>query len=109
MTCASSLEPRRECFKKVSDPRPVKEEAGIENDDQRDAGPRDDRKIDIIPGLFCWAVFIELAKVMGDYTDGDSDNCAGHVEDIGLLRENHSRQSHPGAPEIVYGAGFTAQ
>ena len=102
----AGLKPGGERFIEATEARPVKESSGIEKTIKKSSSGEHDAQINISPGLGC-------AFRVGQRRDQvrNPKNCQGQggtaeMNNVRFLRQDHTGQSHPEAPEIVVCSQF---
>ena len=88
------------------DPAPVKERSRIKKDHDSTAGRENNCKIDIVPGLPGWPRVRKRAERVTDEQDRHRDQRAAEMDDISLLRQDHTSQSHAGTPKVIRRSKF---
>ena len=80
---------------------PVKECSRIKKDEQPNAGHEDHCKIDIIPALPDWPRVRRPVDRVRNPQHRHGNQCATDMDDISLLRQNHTGHSHADAPKVI--------
>src|SRR5260370_27870498 len=106
VTFAAGREPGLVSFVDPFDAAPVEKCAGIEKNNQPDAGDDDRRKIEIIPGLFYRTRFRNATEFCRNVAYAGRDDGAADMNDVRLLGKDHAAQPHPGAPKIIARSEF---
>src|SRR5436190_3925698 len=101
---AARLEPGSERLIQAGYAGPVHEGAGIKKDDDSQAGPRDNDKVEISPALLHEFRIGRGRDPMRHPGNEASDEGAADMDDVGLLRQNHAGETHAGAPQVVNGS-----